>query len=184
MRKFACLMGMLLFVSLSASAQDNSKIDIFGGYSYLRFNPGAGLQSINFNGGVGSVSYNIMDHVGIVGEIGGYHNGNVQGSGNSVNVISYLFGPKVYMHSGKITPFGQVLFGGARASCSNCGPNSQSYNDFAMALGGGVDWNATHHIAVRLGQVEYVYTRFPVASFGGNTSQNNFRYSAGVVIKF
>ncbi len=145
---------------------------------------GNGAQGINFNGGVGSISYNPSSWIGLVGEFGGYHNGNVQGSGASVNTVSYLFGPKSFMSSGKIEPFAQVLFGGSHASCSNCGGQA-SANAFTMALGGGLDYKFAPHIAIRVGQIDYVMTRFSIASgFGNNANQNNFRYSAGVVFKF
>jgi hypothetical protein len=179
MRKAMCVMGLLLLVSLSAAAQDHSKADIFGGYSYLRVNPGNGVQGVNFNGGIGSVSINLNNWIGGVAEFGGYHNGSVYGSGVSANAISYLFGPKVYMSRGKITPFAQVLFGGAHVSAS-----STTANAFAMALGGGVDWNAGQHFAVRLGQVDYVMTRFNTGFAGANNNQNNFRFSTGIVFKF
>jgi uncharacterized hydantoinase/oxoprolinase family protein len=47
-----------------------------------------------------------------------------------------------------------------------------------MALGGGLDWNATPHIGVRLIQAEYLMTQF------GSTTQNGVRISAGVVFRF
>ena len=90
-----------------------------------------------------------------------------------------MFGPKLaYRHNEKITPFAQALFGGARASAAGA-----SKNAFAMTLGGGLDWNATQHLGIRLIQAEYFMTRF---NFGGGISntQNNARISAGVVFRF
>jgi hypothetical protein len=49
---------------------------------------------------------------------------------------------------------------------------------FTMAFGGGLDYNLNRKFAVRVGQFDYLPTRF-----GGET-QNNFRYSAGVVVRF
>jgi hypothetical protein len=192
MKRFVGLLGLVLAVSLSAAAQDEPKAVVFGGYSYLRFNPGNGAQGVNFNGGVGSLAYNLTNHIGVVGEFAGYHNGNVQGSGVSVNALTYLFGPKISMTSGKITPFAQVLFGGARGSASATVDSvsvSVSENAFAVAAGGGLDYNATRHIGVRLGQIEYLMTRFNNTTVngignGGTGTQNNFRYSAGVVFRF
>jgi opacity protein-like surface antigen len=187
MRKFACLMGLVLLLSVRASAQDHSKVDVFGGYSFLRYEPGRPLQPINYNGGVGSISYNPIDWIGFVGEIGGYHTDRVRSApGISSNAVSYLFGPKIYMSRGKITPFGQVLFGGTRVSCSNCG-GTPSENAFTMAIGGGFDWNAGRHFAVRLGQVEYLMTTFKgttTSNFATDDRQNNFRYSVGVLFRF
>ena len=47
-----------------------------------------------------------------------------------------------------------------------------------MTAGGGVDWNATTHIGIRLIQAEYLMTRF------ASETQNNARISAGVVFRF
>jgi hypothetical protein len=199
MRKFVSFVGLLLLVglvSVSASAQDNSKIDLFGGYSYLMFRPNStGVASkINFNGGVGSVAFNLNDWLAGVAEFGGYHAGTIKNAagvtqtGVTANAVTYLFGPKIYKSMGKITPFGQVLFGGAHGSATSSSV-TVSQNGFAMALGGGLDWNASPHFAVRLGQVEYLLSRFNnnvsngVGS-GGTGTQNNFRYSGGVVFKF
>jgi opacity protein-like surface antigen len=197
MKRWALLCGALLLFVGAASAQgtdtDSPKVEVFGGYSYVRFNPGMGASGVNFNGGSGSAAYNLTPSIGIVGDIGGYHYSQ---SGGSANVISYLFGPKIAMRRGPITPFAQVLFGGAHGSInggtcatarvrpdtsfSGCGSTSE--NAFAMALGGGVDWNATDHIGIRLIQAEYLLTRF---GFGGSSySQNNARISAGVVFRF
>ena len=178
MKKIALLMGLLLVVGFRASAQDMNKVDIFGGYSYLRFNPGSGASSINLNGGVGSFAYNLTDHIAGVAELGGNH-GTLSGVG--VTSFSYLFGPKIYAKMEKVTPFAQVLFGGVHGSCSDC---SASANAFGMALGGGVDWNVHDRISVRLAQVDYVYTRFSTDLVELGSSQNNFRYSVGVVIHF
>jgi hypothetical protein len=56
-----------------------------------------------------------------------------------------------------------------------------SEDAFATALGGGLDWNATPHIGVRLIQAEYLMTKF---TDGLNDRQNNARISAGVVFRF
>jgi hypothetical protein len=59
MQKLAILVGLVLFSSLTAAAQDSSsKIDIFAGYSFVHTVPGASLSSFNANGGVASVALN------------------------------------------------------------------------------------------------------------------------------
>lgn len=192
MKRLALLCGALLLFSGIASAQDDSpKVEAFGGYSYLRVNPGSGAPGENFNGGSGSLAYNLTPMFGIVGDFGGYH-WSQSGLGLDTNVVSYLFGPKVALRHGPITPFAQVLFGGAHASFSglnecdtarlhregDCQSFNTSENAFSMALGGGVDWNATTHIGIRFIQAEYLLTRF------GGDSQNNARISTGVVFRF
>ena len=191
MKRLALLCGaMLLFAGL-ASAQDSPKIEAFGGYSYLRANDGG--EGFNFNGGSGSLAYNLTPWLGVVGDFGGYHwSGSGDFAGEDSTVVTYLFGPKVSFRRGPITPFAQVLLGGAHISASDnecedvrihgngtsCGSTSGSQNGFSMALGGGLDWNATSHIGIRLIQAEYLLTRFD------SQSQNNARISTGVVFRF
>lgn len=168
--------GILLFAGI-ASAQDDPKVEVFGGYSYLHTSVGGGVPGTNFNGGSGSVSFNPNRWLGIVGDFGGYHTGSFAGSGFSGSVISYLFGPKIAFRGEKVTPFVQALFGGARVSSGGA-----SLNGFATALGGGFDYNATPRIGIRVIQAEYVLTKF---NFGpGFTSQNSARISTGVVFRF
>jgi peptidoglycan-associated lipoprotein len=175
MKRWVLVCGVLLFSAVAASAQDYPKAEVFGGYSYLHVSDQG--ASANFNGGSGSVSYNPNSWLGIVGDFGGYH---WSGSGADANVITYMFGPKIAFRSGKVTPFVQTLFGGGHISGSAFG-GSGSENAFAMALGGGVDWNATEHIGVRLVQAEYLLTTF---NDGANNRQNNARVSAGVVFRW
>jgi len=47
-----------------------------------------------------------------------------------------------------------------------------------MALGGGIDAELTDRIHWRLIQMDYLLTQF------GGGSQNNFRFSTGILIKF
>jgi opacity protein-like surface antigen len=47
-----------------------------------------------------------------------------------------------------------------------------------MALGGGADYKLTEHVALRLIQVEYLYTHFI------GTRQNNARIESGIVYRW
>jgi opacity protein-like surface antigen len=184
MKRWALICGaMLIFVGV-ASAQDFPKAEVFGGYSYAHLSQdGVGASA---NGGSASLSFNPTPWLGLVGDFGGYHADANLGDGN---VYTYLFGPKIAFRRGPITPFVQTLFGGAHVTggantCSDvrvrpevCG-ESVSENSFAMALGGGLDWNATPHLGIRLAQVEYFMTDF------GSVRQNGVRLSAGVVLRF
>ncbi|HXQ26625.1 MAG TPA: outer membrane beta-barrel protein [Candidatus Acidoferrales bacterium] len=183
MKRWALLCGVMLLFAGVASAQESPKAEVFGGYSYARLS--ANGLGVNLNGGSASVSYNPNAWLGLVGDFGGYHGGANFGNGN---VYTYLFGPKVAFRRGPITPFVQTLFGGAHASVSGgcvgarvrpqVGCISASENSFATTLGGGLDWNATPHLGVRLIQAEYFMTRF------ASTTENGARISAGVVFRW
>jgi opacity protein-like surface antigen len=181
MRKLLALLVLVLAVSFTAAAQDTPQAEVFGGYSYLRVNPGEEdgdeIPGLNAHGGSGSVAFNATPMFGVVADLGVYRISNIEDSGINANVVSYLFGPKISVRGERVDPFVQLLFGGARISVE-----SESENAFAMALGGGVDVKATDNIAIRVIQAEYVLTRFSVED-GVRASQHNARISAGVVFR-
>jgi len=176
MRKLIVVCVVLMAFSMAAMAQDAPKAEVFGGYSYVHTSEaGTGL---NFNGGTGSLSVNPNKTLGLVADFGGYHTSKF---GVDANLFTYLFGPKLAFRSNeKITPFVHALFGGAHLSAGGFGV-SGSTNAFAVALGGGLDVNVNNNVAIRLGQVDYLLTKF---QDGVDDRQNNVRISTGVVFRF
>ena len=179
------LLAVFSLFGVSAHAQDTPKFDVFAGYSYVRNNPStSGVGSFSLNGGSASVAYNANSWLSGVADFGGYHSGNILNTGASGTLSTYLFGPRVSVrHFGRVTPFGEVLFGVARADASVAGTTSGSDNAFAMTVGGGVDYKLTDHFAVRPVKVDYLMTRFSPAGTAANT-QNNLRVSTGIVFRF
>lgn len=192
MKKWVVLYSAVLFLPAIAAAQGISRVETFAGYSYVHMRD---LGTANLNGGSASVAFNPEGWFGIVGDVGGY-----AGTKNGLNGIvwTYLFGPRVAMRRGRITPFAQGLFGGAYTTAdpplevdSLVQPRREapiagggvfaSSNTFAMAAGGGVDVNATKHLSVRAVQAEYLMTQF---KDGIHNRQNSVRVSAGVVFRF
>jgi opacity protein-like surface antigen len=184
MKRFVCLLGVLFLFSVTAKAQETPKVDVFAGYSYVRANPAtSGAPSFNLHGGSASLAWNANNWLGIVGDFGGYHTGEISGASVDATTYTYLFGPRVsYRKHDRFTPFGQILFGGAHQSVS-AGGVSTSDNAFAMSLGGGVDAKLTDRFSWRVGQVEYVLTRFPEATASAE-NQHNLRVSTGIVVHF
>jgi opacity protein-like surface antigen len=88
-----------------------------------------------------------------------------------------MFGPKVAWRQGVFTPFAHVLFGGVHGAASVPGSGSTSGNNFASAIGGGLDVNVAPHLSIRVIQAEYMYIR----DSGGNVSMP--RISAGIVFR-
>jgi opacity protein-like surface antigen len=107
------------------------------------------------------------------------------------NMFTYLFGPQIKSH-GRFEPFGEALFGGAHSNTyANlfksgffAGGTSPSNNGFGMALGGGIDVKVSHKVAIRVGEFDYLLTRFSNPVTQNNHNQNNFRYNAGLVFQF
>jgi outer membrane protein OmpA-like peptidoglycan-associated protein len=160
--------------------------ELFLGYSYFHFAPGAGLPQADFNGGSASFAYNFNRYVGLAGDFGGYHAGDYAGKSLDANIFSYLFGPRFsYRNNTRWTPFAQILLGGAHGSYSNLSSStSGSSNGFAMAAGGGVDVGLNRRFAIRLFQVEYFLTDFNPNVSGIPTHQNDIRASSGLVIRW
>jgi opacity protein-like surface antigen len=180
-----CLLAWTSLASISLSAQEAPKFDLFAGYSYLRANPAtSGIDGFNLHGGSASVAYHVGDWLSGVADFAGYHSNNILGTGIDGTLSTYLFGPRVsYRRNRHFTPFAQALFGVAHIGGGDGLAFSTSNNSFAMALGGGVDFRLSHHFSVRPVQLDYLLTRFD--EFGsGAQNQNNLRVSTGVVFHF
>ena len=207
MMKKTLLLGMVVLLGVAAFAQEFPRAEVAGMYSYARFSPAARYTNgLNMNGGGGSVTINFTDAIGIKAELDGFAQskttftippgtpfdpagGSLTASGN---LFTYLFGPQVKFRSHKLHPYVHALFGGAHSSlwgsfvrdCTGCATtlHAPSGNAFAMALGGGLDIPVSNLISLRVGQLDYLLTRFENSLTTNN--QNNFRYSAGVVFSF
>jgi hypothetical protein len=176
MRKFLLTVLFVVVSSFALMAQDLGKMDVFGGYSYVRLNPGNGATGTNNNGWESTMTARFMPRVGIAADFDGQYKSE---SGASNHLYTFMFGPEFKAATGKGAPFAHALFGFAHdsVSASVLGVNvSASDNAFATALGGGYDWRASDQFSVRLFQADYLMTRF------GGSNQNNIRLSFGLVI--
>ena len=201
MKRVRWLFAVVILFAGGVFAQDNPKFEITGDYSLFRNNPSLGSvwNSQNLNGGGGDITYFFTSHYGIKADFQGYNNSTECPSSTSNftgcasgNLFTYLFGPVVKYRVGKFEPFGEVLFGGGHSyfytnACNNnsglCG-GSPTTTAFTMAIGGGLDVPVTHHIAVRVFDVDYMPTRFTDNFLSGNSTQNNFRFQTGVQFRF
>jgi hypothetical protein len=171
MRKMILLAAVVLLTAAVSRAQDTPGAEVSASASYLRFGVSNGVNQI---GASISVAGNLNHWLGLAGDFGGYHKSQ---GGVTFNTYSYLGGPRFsYRKSSRVTPFAQVLFGGARGSLSGFG-GSGSGNGFAYSAGAGVDLGLTKHLALRP-QLDYIGMRF-----SGNTV-NTVRGSIGLVFRF
>jgi opacity protein-like surface antigen len=168
----------------------------------------------NFNGWSAEAQYNLDRWIGIAVDFGGQSGGPItttsfaQGIGGLPNGNSYsvLAGPVIsYRTKSKLTPYVHALFGVDRARLDGgsltgvagapVSFNAETYTDFAIALGGGVDYRLTRHFAIRAGQLDWFHTSVNYNKFYGSafdsdqfegirTRQRNLRFSAGVVVQF
>jgi len=190
MRKVLFSLAALLLISIPASAQDTyPSVEIFGGYSYFS-------QDLNINfdddddifdfdereafHGVGfSLAGNFNRHFGLVGDFS-YNKREIELPGDDLDVSNFvfLFGPRFSARGRSLTGFGHVLIGGTRSKIEG----GDSATGLTIGIGGGLDVNVSDGFAIRLGQIDYLPTRY---SFGAGDDEwfNNFRFQIGVVFK-
>ena len=164
----------------------------------------------SIQGGGGSGAFYFSKYVGIEGEFEGYgsytHNFTITNpnycpAGSCPvavqgNLFTYNVGPIFKYRTSHVEPFVETLFGGAHSNfygnlyrdCGAFGCNvatkSPSNNAFDFIIGGGIDIPVNEHIAIRPVEFDYMVTRFGNAFTHGNNNQSNFRYQAGVAIRF
>jgi hypothetical protein len=189
-KKVVTFAFVFLFAIGVSVAQDVPKAEVYAGYMFLRYNANYPVNAFTANGGVGSFQYNFNKHFGIVGELGGVHNGalSIGSSGTFTpdqTAFTYLFGPRVFFNkAGVVSPFLEFLAGGVHNSRSFNVPDSlippnsalppgvtatpgngftkfaSTQNAAALATGGGIDIRLSRLISFRPVQLDYLPTHF------------------------
>jgi opacity protein-like surface antigen len=171
LKKAFCSIFLVCLMSLSAIAQDISKAEVFGGYSWA---------GGNFHGWNSSVTGNVTKRFGIVADFSGHYGNEVEGPILvKKDAHSYLFGPRFSFRGKKFTPFVYALFGATRfhESATVAGQKlSDSDTGFSSAFGGGLDVRVNNRIAIRAFQIDYFRPNF----FG--EAHNRGRLAFGVVL--
>jgi hypothetical protein len=188
MRKLVLFLIAGLF-SLPLMAQDAGKLEAFIGYQYLSLggsNSAFGTGgSQGLNGFNAALAYNGWKFLGVEGDFSGTY-ANIQGV--STHFYTYSGGPVLFANVNRLRPFAHVLFGGATLSGSESGV-TVSWNGLTAMAGGGVDFKATPHLALRVVQFDWLYYHFgsktiatvSIPSFSGSS---NYRFSTGIVFRF
>ena len=211
MKKMLGVLALGLTFGLCVHAADTPQADLFVGYSFVRYNSAQEVPAFTANGGISTFAWNFNGFLGLEAELGGYHNGNINNHEFDTTTFSYLFGPRgSFNRGGTLVPYVHSLFGGQNAHTSICcvypttgvgqpaSPGSRvayDQNNFAMAVGGGLDIKLHKHIMLRPIQLDYLLTRFQAPTFNPNLippltgesrnrNQNNLRYAAGVAFNF
>jgi hypothetical protein len=187
MKRSTGLVTIALILSSLAYAQEGPKAELTGFYSYFRFNPDniGTLNSHSLNGGGAEFNFIFSRMVGIEAEFGWYQS-------NISNLFTYNLGPVVKFRSRKLEPFAEALFGGAHSGfygslckqSGTCVTTNPSNDALDLVLGGGLDIPLSRFVAFRPVQVDYVLTRFANAFNGRDQNQSNFRYQAGIQLRF
>jgi opacity protein-like surface antigen len=146
-------------------------------------------KRIPYNGVTGEVVANVHRNLGLVANFAAtFANTTFEDAltGRQFNArvsrYTLLFGPRYNLrNSSPFIPFAHALFGVSRYHANfrnndfTCPDTSDTA--FAMALGGGLDIQATRHVDIRAIQVDYL----PV--FHSHGREDGLRFSAGVKIK-
>jgi len=159
-RYLPIFLALLSCVSCVAQqqAEEVKRVDIFAGYQYAHLFPSENGQGWNM-----AATANLNRALGFTADFSGsYERGSA--------LYTYMVGPTVSARTKWVTPFAHALFGGGHAD---------GINAFAMALGGGVDVNASKNFSIRAIQVDWMSFRRAGESINGNV-----RASAGVVFRF
>jgi len=188
----------------SVRSQHYPRVEVFGGYSFMRVDGATFPTPEAAHGWATSASVNFHRYFGATAEIAGQY-GDVEpqvfpepiiclfvfpphisclGVARNFSNYQVLFGPRITGRTNRLTGFGHVLFGWnhIRGSGFDVGGFNQTRTDLAMALGGGLDVNIGRRLAIRVAQVDYVPVQteiFSLRSFW----LDNVRVQSGVVIK-
>jgi hypothetical protein len=188
MQKWQAVLVLLAAFAAQANAQIPSG-NVYAGYSFLSAPASPSLTNRNnLNGWDGSVELKAAPFLGAVADFGGSYGTFTAetpcppGTGGcgpvnfDTKLYTYLFGPRVSVNLGKFRPFAHFLFGGAHSSGSGSGL-TRSDNAFATALGGGLDYKLVKGVAWRV-QFDDLVTK------ALSNSQNNLRFTTGIVLRF
>jgi opacity protein-like surface antigen len=199
--------GGYSFVLADPGKLRGGNLDLFLRQNFDAFGTGS-----SFSGWSTEAQYNADRWFGVAVDFGGrygtpitpYSRSSVSGVPKAT-AYSVLVGPVLsYRTKSRITPFVHALFGWDRTSLGASTISGVStpvssvaitYDDFAMALGIGIDYRISRHFAIRAGQIDYFHTSLNLDSFYRNAfdnqlfqglanHQDNLRFSAGAVLRF
>lgn len=191
MRKFTVLFVCVLVFGAVAMAQMEAprlevpKTELFLGYAYQHADTSgnAFVNGTNLNGFAFNASHYLKNNnFGYTFDIGRTTNSRVDSTGIKYTRTSYMAGPSYRLHNiGFVTANVHALVGIDHAVLVVPEPGTEityTHTDLAALAGVTVDGNLSRHLAVRLAQVDCVYTNH------NHSDQASFRYAGGIVVRF
>lgn len=168
---------VMLGIALPAAAQDAARVELSGGYNFLRVFEEDFEDEKNFPGGwYAEVAGNLTDMFAIVGQVSGNYK-TLTFDSTDVDAKLHTFSGGVRVSSRvnqRVVPFAHILGGGVRSSFEG-GGEEDSETDGILQIGGGVNLMPNARVGIRLGAD---YLRVFVEDEGVNV----FRFAAGVVL--
>jgi len=185
---FVCLLPAL------ARAQSFERGEVFGGFSYINQD----ISLSNPNGGSGvkgwnaSLGYLLVPRLALVADVSGFYPSFNTGCGAqctaSARIHTFLVGPRISFPRGKFKPFVRFLAGDTNMFTGLGGLTSYTFttvNSLAVGAGGGLDYDLTHRLAVRV-QVDWLHNGFQTSNpqRASQEIHNIVRVSPGIVYRF
>ena|SRR5437667_7072620 len=166
---------LLVFCPL-LSAQKLPAVEVWGGYSHLRFDSttlGFASQS-NLNGWNGGISLpDLYQGFGVAADVSGHYS-------TPMEEFNFLIGPQYSYRWKGVRLYGHALFGKARDRLLHPGSTQLEPSNLskATAFGGGLDFQLIGKFSFRAVQADYLTT----SAFG--STQHNLRLSTGLIYRF
>ena len=206
MRKPALLTIILFSSFASVLAQNEKKPEFFGGFSIESIDTGITGNDLSttttldnrfrVNGFHLAGTGYLTKRLGITGDFSGHYDtrndlfGTTTGQ-SKISLYNITGGPQFrFSNSSKLTPFVQGLAGIARRNFTEtftATSFADNTTNFALNLGGGVDYKINDRFAWRLAQFDYnpifLRARTVNATAIPDRTLNGFRFSTGIVIK-
>lgn len=171
----------LMIMSITVHGQETPKVELFGGYSYLRADDVS--SGANMNGWNLSLTGNANSWFGVALDFSGhYRNINDLPFGTAVvNTHILAVGPQFAVRSSdRMTPFAHIMFGVGRSgfrSQTISGSFEGVHYSVLGVMGGGVDLKIGNRLGYRLIQGDYILTHF------AGRLEHQLRFSTGLVLR-
>jgi hypothetical protein len=158
------------------AAQRLPALEVWGGYSHLRFEATklGFSDQLDLNGWNGGLSLpHIVGGLGVSADVSGHYTPELE-------EYNFLIGPQYSFEWKRMRLYGHGLFGKSRNRLRQPGSTRLEPSSLgrAIATGGGVDVSIWQRFSLRAVQADYLL----VKSFG--TTQHNLRFSTGLIYRF
>lgn len=169
----------LLFAAAPIQAQNHPRVDLFGGYTTLKFQPSSDSDKTQMHGWNSNVAVHVRWGVGVAADFSGQYS---KLKGQHLRFHTVMVGPRVAFHGKRWGFFSHFLYGTATISGGNqvllplIGVSSDSGSAFAPGLG--LEVKISEKVSYRIVQFDSISTSL------GNDSQFSARFSTGLCFHF
>jgi hypothetical protein len=178
---FLALQAAMLLASpalaQSPYSQGSSTFEAAAGFDYVHSSR-VGTCCFGMTGFNGTFAYNANNNLAAVADLRSFSIGNIEDTGQSLRLTTFLVGPRFALRGGRFSPFAQVLVGLGHGSSNFPLDNGSAW---AVSFGGGVDVPIKSIISWRVIEVSDLLTHI---KNGGNNQQNSVQVSTGIVFGF